>query len=392
MVGINYRNTEASIRGNFSIDSEQYTQLLLSEEAQNIDEFFILSTCNRTEIYGVIASITDLARFLCIVTKGDWATFQQYAYYKSGEESLSHLLHVAAGLDSQILGDYEIVGQIKNAYSLANKYSKTGILLNRIYNTTLQLARSVRAKTEISSGSVSVAFAAVQFIKQHFDLNRYDNKKILLIGTGKIGRNTCKNIVRELNTRNINLYNRTHEKALTLAQELDLCCNLDKSFEQQVTEADVILVSTNSKEPTLNVAHLLNATNEKLILDISIPFNVDPEVKNLKGITLVTVDELSKVADATLQKREKEIPKVKQLIQEHIEEFKEWHEMRQYIPLIKATKSTLINLQHEQYLKQNFNITQNDIQRVLNTMALKLREKNEGGCNFITAINDFINH
>lgn len=386
VIGINYRNTHAGIRGDYAISTEQNVRLLQEAAAYGIKELFILSTCNRTEIFAIAPSQEALIQLLCLEAKGSKELFIQQHYCYNAEAAINHLLEVASGLDSQILGDYEIVSQIKIAFNLAKEHHKVGILLDRIFNTALQTARLVRSQTQLSSGSVSVSFAAVQYIKQHFDFSL--DTKILLLGTGKIGRNTCKNIVQELGTRNINLYNRTAEKAYQLAEELGLCINPNKTFEQQAQEADIILVATNAPAPTLLVPHVANS-GAKLIIDLSIPFNVDKAIADLAQIKLLNVDELSKESDQTLLNRMKEVPKVQAIIAHQLAVFSEWYTMRLHVPFLKIAKDTLqaIQCQDTNPMATNDN---EKIQLVLNQMAVQFKQNNKGACNYISAIHDFI--
>lgn len=387
IVGINYRNADADTRSQFAISTEQYETLLKAAPDNGIEEFFILSTCNRTEIYGIASSAKQLAKFLCLETKGDYETFTQHAYFKQGKIAIDHLLQVSAGLDSQILGDYEIISQIKQAVKIAKDSGCIGLFIEKLFNTTLQSSRAIRSNTKLSSGSVSVSYAAVQFIQQQFE--QTNDKKILLLGVGKIGRNTCKNIVSTLGTSNITLINRTSEKAIELANELGLKHQPYELLEQEAKTADVILVATNAAEPTLLKKHIENS-GAKLIIDLSIPYNVAHSVTELEGVRLVNVDELSKVADKTLQNRMLEVPHAKEIIATHITEFKSWYNMRQHVPVIKAAKCTLETLQQKHQLENTPIQSDDKIQKVLNNMATQMRQKNQGGCNFILAINDFM--
>lgn len=387
IVGINHRNTDAGTRGNFAVNAEQYNKLLDVAKRNDIDEFFVLSTCNRTEIYGIASSAKHLASFLCSETSGNFETFSLHAYYKQGKAAIEHLLHVSAGLDSQILGDYEIISQIKQSVQTAKEKNCIGLFTEKLFNNTLQSSRSIRSNTRLSSGSVSVSFAAVQYIRQHFPDT--SNQKILLIGTGKIGRNTCKNIFSVLGTQNITLVNRTNEKAMALAAEMNLQYSPYAELEERAREADVILVATNAAEPTLLQRHI-QGSGKKLVIDLSIPYNVEASVTELEEVSLVNVDELSKVADETLQNRMAEVPKAKQIIDEHVAEFKNWYIMRQHVPVIKAVKNTLETLQ-QAHIHESVPMQSDDkIQKVLNNMATQMRQKNQGGCNFILAINDFM--
>jgi glutamyl-tRNA reductase len=396
IAGINYRKSDASIRGHFAISNEHYSALLSSSNQHHIDEFFVLSTCNRTEIYGVASSANNLIDLLCTETVGDIATFKKMAYVKRGYEAIEHLFAVAAGLDSQILGDYEIVGQLKLAVKLAREYKCIGAFLDRLVNIVLQASKTIKNNTQLSGGTVSVSFAAIQFLKNN--VPDISSKKIVLLGTGKIGRNTCKNVVDYLQTTNITLINRTEEKAIELANELGLKSASYDVIDAEVMRADIVIVATNSDQPII-LKNNLQHCNNKMLIDLSIPNNVDPACKELAQITLVNVDDLSKINDATLQKREAEIPKAKSIIQEHTTEFTNWYQMRKNVPVITAVKSKLSSIQdcdlYASYAAQISSTTtelptEERIQKVINTMAQNMRKQNKGGCNYIEAINDFM--
>ncbi|MBC7650918.1 MAG: glutamyl-tRNA reductase [Deinococcales bacterium] len=396
IAGINYRKSDASIRGHFAISNEYYTALLASSSQNHIDEFFVLSTCNRTEIYGVASSPNSLIDLLCTQTVGNVETFKKMAYIKRGYEAIEHLFAVAAGLDSQILGDYEIVGQLKLAVKLAREYNCIGAFLDRLVNIVLQASKNIKNNTQLSGGTVSVSFAAIQFLKDNvLDIS---SKKIVLLGTGKIGRNTCKNVVDYLQTTNITLINRTEDKAVDLANELGLRTAPYTSLETEVFSADVVIVATNSDQPII-FKETLQHSNSKVLIDLSIPNNVDPHCNELAHITLVNVDDLSKINDATLQNREAEVPKAKSIIQQYINEFTEWYQMRKNVPVITAVKSKLLNMQscvlytnYSARVSKNIKLisTEDRIQKVINNMAQNMRKQNKGGCNYIEAINDFM--
>jgi len=389
VVGINYRKTDAAIRGHFAINNDQYAALIQTAASRfPVNELFVVSTCNRTEIYGIAASANDLADVLCSQTKGDKATFMASAYIKQGKAAIEHLFHVAGGLDSQILGDYEIISQIKAAVGIAQQHNFIGLFLERLVHHTLQSSRNIRSRTKLSSGTVSVSFAAVQYIQSQ--IPDMSNKKILLIGTGKIGRNTCKNIITHLGTRNITLLNRTDAKAQELAAELGLGYASHDQCSAEIAAADVILVATNAQEPTIYAGQVAGH-GSKLIIDLSVPYNVDAAVAELPGVQLVQVDELSKINDATLQNRMAEVPKAKAIIAEQITEFREWYLMRKNVPVIRAVKNKLEHIQNCSICGTDLPVPdQAKIQKVLNNMASKMKIQNQGGCNYIEAINDFM--
>ena len=390
IAGINYKKSDAGTRGQFAIQNEQSVSILKRALADGLNEVFVLSTCNRTEIYGFAEDVSQLIDLLCAQTAGTKEIFRELAYTKNGYEAVEHLFYVAAGLDSQILGDYEIVGQIKAAVKFAKERGCVNILLERLVNTVLQSSKAIKNQTELSGGTVSVSFAAVQYIREH--VPNIADKKILLLGTGKIGKTTCKNLVHYLKTRNITLINRTVEKAAELAMELDLKYAPLTELSNYISQSDIILVATDSTEPTILFSHLEGQT-DKLILDLSIPYNVESAAQHLAHVTLINVDELSKLKDETLAKRQAEVPKAQVIIAQHMAEFLQWYEMRKHVPVLKAVKTKLKEIHKNPLfipLYNNSAHTEEKIQRVINGMAFKMKEQNQKGCHYIEAINEFI--
>ncbi|MFL5788619.1 MAG: saccharopine dehydrogenase NADP-binding domain-containing protein, partial [Flavisolibacter sp.] len=262
----------------------------------------------------------------------------------------------------------------------------------RLINSVLQASKQIKNTTELSGGTVSVSFAAVQYIKNV--LKDPASKNILLLGVGKIGRNTCKNLVDYLNTKNITLINRSSEKADQLAKELGLTSSSIDQLSGEINKADVILVATNSPEPTILRSHL-EGKGQKLIIDLSVPYNVDEDAQHLPNVHLVNVDELSKLKDETLKMRMGEVPKARIIISELMEEFNEWYEMRQHVPMLKSLKIKLKEIYSNPLPSARPAVTcpktiDTHIQRVLNDTAGKIKIQNQRGCQYIAAINDFI--
>lgn len=416
IAGINYKKTDASIRGQFSVNNEQYANILNLAPQFGITECFILSTCNRTEIYGFSDNVSQLINILCTQTTGTKEMFVELCYTRKGKEAVQHLFEVGAGLESQILGDYEIIGQIKMAIKIAKQYGFVGSFTERLVNSVLQSTKVIKNQTALSGGTVSVSFAAVQYIKRN--VAKVADKKILLVGVGKIGRNTCKNIVDYLGATNLTLINRSEDKAAELACELCLQHAHIDDLSEQIKSSDIILVATNANEPIVLRSHLEGA-GKKLVIDLSIPYNVEVEAGELSNVTLVNVDDLSKLKDETLQKREAEVPKAKAIIAGHKAEFFEWNELRRNAPVIRAVKQKLFDMHQCQMFLSAYKsvstttdissstitdntittsgktcselaINQFAIQKVIKNMAVKMRKQHQPGCSYIEAINDFI--
>jgi glutamyl-tRNA reductase len=394
VVGINYKKTDTRTRGSFAIGSSQYTRILENAPAYGVQDLFVLSTCNRSEIYGIAESAQQLIRLFCSETEGTAELFHELAYSRQGLNAIHHLFDVAAGLDSQILGDYEIVGQIRQAMKFAKERDFIHIFLERTLNQVLQSSKDVKNQTALSDGTVSVAFAAVHYIREN--IQEIKNKRILLLGTGKIGSNACKNMVDYLGTTNITLINRTNEKAEDLASLLHLRHTSLDQLAEEVRMADIILVATHATDPVITVDLLAAHKENKLIIDLSIPCNVDKAVAALPHVTLIDVDSLSRMKDETLQKRAAEIPKAQVIIAGHMRELLDWHEMRRHVPVLKEVKIKLQEIYSSPLFEQAAFIqapghsADQKIQRVLNGMASKMRRENQRGCQYIQAINEFI--
>lgn len=397
IAGINYKKSDACTRGKFAVTNEKYNSILETAAQKGMNELFILSTCNRTEIYGFAASAHELVKLLCNSTSSSEQVFHDSAYIKQGKDALLHLFSVAAGLDSQILGDYEIVGQIKQSLKFAREKGFTGTFTERLLGNILQASKEIKNKTRLSGGTISVAFAAIQFLNETVD--DLKNKKIVLLGTGKIGKSTCKNLIDYTGAKNITLINRSEEKANTLAEELNLQTAAFSELNSKVNEADIVIVATAAEEFILTKENV-QSNNKKILLDLSIPNNIDPSVKTLTNIVLANVDDLSKINDNALEMRKREIPKAKKIIGIYLNEFLNWHGERKNVPALKAAKQKLNDMQHcelyrnavlQKTSQQQFHTPQS-VQKVINAMAVKMRSSHQPGCNFIEAINDFISN
>ncbi|WP_379802305.1 glutamyl-tRNA reductase [Flavihumibacter stibioxidans] len=400
VAGISYKKSDSAVRSRFAISNDQYEQILHAAKSRGITELFVLSTCNRTEIYGVARDIEQLVSLICEATGQSADEFRNFAYLLRGEDATQHLFEVAAGLDSQILGDYEIVGQIKLAVKFSKERSGIGPFIERLFNQVLQTSKLIKNNTALSSGTVSVSFAAIQYLKEQ--VPDVADKTVLLIGTGKIGRNTCKNLIDYLGCQNITLINRTHEKAEELARELNIEALHSSHLNQALAQADIIVVAANAPEPIVSAAHLTGSHNQ-WIIDLSIPNNVHTDVASLPGKQLLNVDELSRMKDENLLKRQAEVPKALQIIADQTAEFLEWCRMRRQLAVLRVVKlkleeihtSTLTTNPELQQWVYNTTLASSDdaasrIQKVLNTMAAKMRVKNQRGCHYLEAINDFI--
>lgn len=391
VAGINYRKCDMEIRGQYALPSEMVNKVLNKAKQCGIPEVFILSTCNRTEIYGLAHSADTLIHLLCEETKGDATQFKKAAYIHKQAAAAAHLFDVAAGLDSQILGDYEIVGQLKVSVKLAKHAGTWGSFLDRLVNAALQASKEIKNQTALSGGTVSVSFAAVQWIRQQ--TGHLANKHIVLVGAGKIGRNTCKNLVDYGGADKITILNRTLDHAMELANHYQMHADSLDALDDCLFHADVVITATSSTAPFILAKHFADR-KPRLIIDLSVPSNVHKDVEACNWVHVVRVDELSRMTDETLSARAAEIPKARAIISHHLEIFREWSERRQYAPMLNDLKSTLFQLQHHPHVRVqlgNCDTTASlRINKVIRDTAKKLDIKDAKGCHFISALNQFI--
>jgi glutamyl-tRNA reductase len=393
VAGINYHKSSVTERSMFAINQQAYQNILLQAKQYGIISVFAVSTCNRAEVYAYCQHDSELLQLLIDNTSGTYEVFQKTGFIKRGIEALDHLFKVAAGLDSQIVGDYEILGQLKTAIAFSRKYSMIGPIMDRTINFMMQASKSVKTNTLLSTGTVSVSYAAIEWLKQYKNIN---DKKVLLFGTGKFGRNVVKNLKFYCRVKEITVVNRTNEVAQKLAHETSVSYKTFEQLPQAIAEADIIIVCTNAASYTL-LPQFFNDEKERLILDLSVPENVHPGIKNIKHITVAGVDDVSKIMQQTISNRNKEIPKAKKIIETFKAEFFDWLAMYQHVSMINEMKDKLISLSGLHPCEMAVDVTQsnamlvsNRVNKTVNTLAMNLREKKEKGCLYIHAYNDFL--
>ncbi|MBK5192997.1 MAG: glutamyl-tRNA reductase [Flavobacteriaceae bacterium] len=381
-IGLSYRKAEATVRGHFSLTEEGKLNLLEKAKNDGIDGLIVTSTCNRTEIYGFAQHPFQLIKLLCEFTKGTVEEFEKVAYVYKNKEAISHMFRVGSGLDSQILGDFEIICQLKKAFILSKNVGVANPFLERLVNAVIQSSKRIKNETQISSGATSVSFASVQYILK--EVANISNKNILLFGTGKIGRNTCENLVKHTKNNNITLINRTKDKAEKIAGKFNLTVKDYADLQSEILQADVLVVATGAQNPTIS-KELIYSKKELLILDLSIPKNVADDVLELENVTVVHLDQLSQITDDTLERRKLFIPQAREIIAEVEGDFNKWLETRKFAPTIMALKNKLGTMKDEELDYQsrkisNFNqeqaeiISNRIIQKIMNQFANHLKD------------------
>jgi len=340
VVGLSYKNADLITRGKFSLSKPQTSLLLQEAKSDGLNELMVISTCNRTELYGIVEDPQILIDYLCKFSKGMLAQFKEKGYVLSEQQAINHVFQVGCGLDSQIIGDFEIIGQLKKSFYNSKKYDIVNGFSERLVNSVIQASKRIKTETKLSSGATSVSFASVHYILEN--VKNVKNKSILLFGTGKIGRNTCENLIKHTQNDHITLINRSEESAKKVAGKFNLVVKSFKDLNQEIIKSDIVIVATGADDITVDQSIIAN-DKPLLILDLSIPSNVDSHLKNLDNVTLVNLDELSQLTNAALNKRKQYIPEANTILNEIQNEFLKWLAHRKFAPTLKALKQTLLN-------------------------------------------------
>ena len=322
------------------MDKRQTESLLAQAKVDGVEELMVISTCNRTELMGIVHDPKILIDYLCSFSGGDVSLFIEKGYVLSDLEALDHVFRVGCGLESQIIGDFEIIGQLKRAFSNSKKQQIVNGFSERLVNAVIQSSKRIKTETHLSSGATSVSFASVHYILQNVE--QVSQKNILLFGTGKIGRNTCENLIKHTQNDQIVLVNRSEESAQKVAGKFNLVVKKIEELKSEIAQSDIMIVATGAQDITVE-ASMMPKDKPLLILDLSVPSNVDPQLAELENITLINLDELSQLTNDTLKKREQFIPQANQILNEVKAEFFRWVDHRKFAPTLKALKQKLLD-------------------------------------------------
>jgi len=340
VAGVNFHKTSLQVRSKFALTTEHIKTIYTDVDCGCLDDFFILSTCNRTEIYSTSNHPKTLLNLLAKQNDIDANDIDSYSFVKEGHDAIKHLYRVASGLDSQILGDYEIIGQLKNAFALAKEHNRTNGFLEKVVNSSLQASRQVKKRTSLSDGTTSVSYATIQLLKQL--ANNDKPLHICLLGLGKIGTLTLKNLKNYLPQHQITVVNRNEAKAQSTANEYGVNFEVYSNQQQILANADVLIVATGADNPIITKQDIEKA-RVNLIFDLSVPSNVAADVTEIEGVNLYNIDTLSEIVNNTIMQRRNELPLAENIIEEHFEEFKEWEEKRAFYKMKEADQKHIQN-------------------------------------------------
>ncbi len=343
LTGLNYKKAPMHILEKFSFNEQGCFDFLVKMRSEKIlDEVVILSTCNRTELY----CITDQeksqfnGKLLSILTDYiglDPQSLKDYFYHSSNSEAISHLFRVAAGLDSMVLGEDQILAQVKKAYSGAVEAKTVDSFFHKLFHRAIRVGKRCRHETRISSGTASVGSVAIELIQKNF--SNINDKKVLLIGAGEIAQVLLSNL-KNIGSPDITIVNRTLSRAQKLANVFDAEAFSFMDLPKALCKTDIIISSTASKKEILSFDLVKQAISERkdrplLIVDIAVPHDVEDRVKSLSNVSLYNMDDLQQIAEKNLHSRKKEISHAEKIITEEMKEYEEWYLKQYVVPTIK---------------------------------------------------------
>jgi glutamyl-tRNA reductase len=338
VVGLSHRTASLETRERFTFEGEALQEALDWLRERGIEECAILSTCNRTEIYACTSHDDLLIQFL-----HEWEGLPQgeltpYLYVKRGEEAVEHLFCVAAGLDSQVLGESEILAQVKQAWEKAREADCTGVLLNSLFQRAVAVGKRVRAETALGRQAVSLGSLAVRAAIEHKpDIG---NAVIIVIGTGTMGRRVVKELA-EYRPKSLYILSHTFAYARALASDSGATPLALGALQQVLPDADIIFTATTAPHPILDITCLspLQDTRQNrplLVLDLGVPRNTDPAVRQLPFVKLYDLEDLKALSEAHYRARAQEVPAALRIIHEEMNDYLSWWQTRGAAPLIAA--------------------------------------------------------
>lgn len=383
-IGVNHKKASIEIREKLAFDKTQIPLLLEQLKASGkIAGCVILSTCNRTEIYAaardVDAAISQIWTLLVHESGIEIEQLQEYVYIKTCEEAIIHLFRVASGLDSMILGEKEILGQISRAYQFACENSACNLVMNVLFQRALKVGKQVRTETRIGTGASSVGAAAVELAKKTF--GDIQGRSILLIGAGEIGRLVARNIANN-GASQMMVCNRSYDKAQELASEFGGSAEPYERLSQCISRADLVLSCTAAPGCIITkekLAHIMGSRNGKpiFLIDLAVPRDIEPAVCELEQVCLYNIDDLQNIVHESLYQRQQEAEKAEMIIERAIDNFAKWLNSQHAVPVIKALSQKgeeIKNAELEKALRKLGPLSQRE-EEILRTLASSITNK-----------------
>ena len=355
VVGLNHKIADVDVREKLAFNGPKLLEGLIKfKELPEVQEAIILSTCNRVELY---ANVNDAKRasestktFLSEFHNLNRGSLDNALYIYDDINAIRHIFRVASSLDSMVVGEPQILGQLKDAFELALTKKTTGILLNKLMKKAISVAKRVRTETRIAENAVSISFAAVELAKKIFtDLSR---RVFMLLGAGEMAELAARHLIGS-GVKEVLVSNRTYERACELASEFNGRPVKFDDFIQEMVRTDIIICSTGAPHYILIKSQMQKVMKERkqrqvFIIDISVPRNIDPEINGLDNVYLYNVDDLQGVVDANMFERQKEAEKAEKIIEEELDTFLKWQSSLDSVPTIIALREKAEEIKKEE--------------------------------------------
>lgn len=326
VIGLNHKSASIEVREKFSFTADNVSLLLRRiKKREQISEVIVVSTCNRTEIYIESQSgIVDIKNWL--LSEKEYKLFSKYLYSYEEEDAIKHLFRVVAGLDSMVIGENEVLGQVKSAYKIALENKTVDSKLKRLFEYSFSVAKNVRTNTDIGGNAISFMYTSILLIKKIF--SAVDEKKCLLIGAGEMTQLALK-YLKSNNVHEITICNRKEEKGKKLAVDNNCKYSNLNNLSNIIHDFDIIITSTSSSLPLIGKGNIENALEKRnnssmVIIDLGVPRDVESQIKNLNNVYLYTIDDLGEIIEKNYKIREKSIKEAEEIIKFKIIEYKNW--------------------------------------------------------------------
>ncbi|MED2972956.1 glutamyl-tRNA reductase [Fictibacillus sp. B-59209] len=354
VVGLNYKTAPVEIREKVAFNPNEMDQALKAlRERKSILECTIVSTCNRTEVYAVVDQIHTgryyMKSFLAEWFSIDTNELNPFLFIREEEIAVEHLFRVTAGLDSMVLGETQILGQVRDSFLLAQQEGTTGTIFNHLFKQAITLAKRSHSETEIGENAVSVSYAAVELAKKIF--GGLEKKDILIVGAGKMGELTAKHL-HSNGVASVHVVNRTFEKASELAGRFEGTAHPVEHLTSVLAHADIVITSTGSDSYVITKEMVQSVLKQRkgrplFMVDIAVPRDLDPSLDELESVFLYDIDDLEGIVEANLAERKKEAEKIEIMIEEEIIGFHSWVNMLGVVPVITALREKALAVQAE---------------------------------------------
>ncbi len=336
IVGTNHNYSDVETRQKLAFENNTLDVYLKTlKQIKHIKEVMILSTCNRVEVICVSEEPVEdkITEFLSDHSGLNVEALKEILYVKKDMDAVRHIFKVASSLDSMVVGEPQILGQIKEAYRWSVEFMTSGVVINRIMRRAFHTAKVVKSKTEIAKGAVSLAYAAVLKVKQKTDIA---NKRILSVGVGEMNRLACEHF-EEFGAKIAYIANRTKKNALEIAEKHKAKVIGLKDIPSVVNEVDIIITSTSSKKPVI-MRDFVKGKGKLLIIDMAVPRDTENGIEKENSVDLVLLDDLKSVIDESVRFRNRQAAKALKIIEEELEAYKEYVESLDYDEIIKKLR------------------------------------------------------